>query len=98
MHSHRNHRTTSHSSTAASYHRNGNSRGSTAANVNNYTTAARAAGPAPDTEPPTRPLTCVAESTTLAFACYDELTNQILLEECPAHGGADTERAGDLWN
>ena len=57
-------------------------------------TAARGGGgPAPDTDPATRPLVVVAESSTLAFAVYDELTNAILLEECRAHGGADTERA-----
>ena len=57
------------------------------------TATARGGGPAPDTDPATRPLVVVAESSTLAFAVYDELTNAILLEECRAHGGADTERA-----
>ena len=57
------------------------------------TATARGGGPAPDTDPATRPLVVVAESSTLAFAVYDELTNAVLLEECRAHGGADTERA-----
>ena len=57
------------------------------------TATARGGGPAPDTDPATRPLVVVAESSTLAFAVYDELTHAIRLEECRAHGGADTERA-----
>ena len=74
----RNNRTSSHSTSSAGYNTNA---------------APNAAGPAPDTTPPTRPLTLVTSATTLAFAVYDELTNAILLEECAAHGGADTERA-----
>ena len=86
------------SSAGSSYthtHDRSNSRGplaAAAAATTANTAAAAATGPAPDTDPPARPLAVVAESAALAYACYDELTNQIWLEEGPAYGGADTER------
>ncbi|KAL9179395.1 hypothetical protein ACHAXT_008685 [Thalassiosira profunda] len=47
---------------------------------------------APDTEPALRVLAFHEQGHRVAFACYSEENNEIVIEDCASHGGNDTER------
>lgn len=46
----------------------------------------------PDTEPALRVLSFYEQGSRIAFACYNEDTNEIIWEDSAAHNGNDTER------